>query len=85
MKIERDAAVEFDERVNLALRYLFAAATELKERIDPEHFQVYARALAHATRQLDMGVLEPIYRAHPDLRPDHLPRTLTIQEFDADG
>lgn len=81
-EIDRDAAIEFDKRVNLALRHLFAAATELKACIDPEHFQVYAKALGHASRELDMGVLEPIYRAHPGLRPDHLPQTLTMREFE---
>jgi hypothetical protein len=81
-EIERATAVEFDERVNLALKHLFAAATELKGSIDPEHFQTFARALAHACRELDMGVLEPIYRVHPDLRPAHLPRTFTMQEFE---
>lgn len=81
-EIEREAAVEFDKRVNLALKYLFAAATELKNRIDPEHFQVYARALGHASRELDLGVLEPIYRAHPDLRPDFLGGTRSTLEFE---
>ncbi|TIS60101.1 hypothetical protein [Mesorhizobium sp.] len=66
LEIERATAVEFDERVNLALKHLFAAATELKGSIDPEHFQTFARALAHACRELDMGVLEPIYHVHPD-------------------
>lgn len=84
IEIDKDVAIEFDKRVNLALRYLFTAATELKDRIDPEHFRVYAKALGHASRELDLGVLEPIYRNHPDLRPDHLPKTFTMREFEQD-
>jgi hypothetical protein len=80
--IDRETAVAFDKRINLALRYLFVAGTEVRDKIDPKYAHIYDRALGHACQELDGGVLELIYQAHPDLRPDFLGGTRKMEDLE---
>ncbi|RDJ21602.1 hypothetical protein DWF00_24890 [Bosea caraganae] len=80
--IDRETAVEFDKRINLALRYLFLAGNEVRGHIEREQSKALDRALGRACAELDSGVLELIYRAHPDLRPDFLGGTRRSDEFE---
>ena len=82
--IDRETAIQFDKSINLALRYLFIAGNDVRGRIDPKYSQILDRAIARASSELDGGVLELVYRAYPDLRPDFLGGPKTPHDFEND-
>ncbi|SFJ48141.1 hypothetical protein SAMN05216304_108213 [Bosea sp. OK403] len=82
--IDKETAIQFDKSINLALRYLFIAGNDVRGRIDPKYSQIFDRAIARASGELDGSVLELVYRAHPDLRPDFLGGTKAPHDFESD-
>jgi hypothetical protein len=68
--MDRDTAVEFAKRIELAFSHLDESLQFLRTRLDGEDLQAFAELWRQVVSELDLGVLEVIYRAHPDLRPE---------------
>jgi hypothetical protein len=68
--MDRETAVEFVKRIELAFAHLGESAQLLRTRLDEDEFGAFADLYGRIISELDLGVLEVIYRAHPDLRPE---------------
>ena len=80
--IERDTAIEFIKRINNAMKGLGEAGDALRPSLAKDQFRIFAAAFGAAVSELDLGVLEIIYRCHPDLRPEGMPRGPTLRELE---
>jgi hypothetical protein len=80
--IDRDTAVEFVKRINAATDYLMKTMDALKATISESDHRTVVAAILRADSDLDLGVLEIIYRCHPDLRPEGHTRVVTLREMD---
>jgi hypothetical protein len=65
-----------------ALDIVFSASEKLRPHLSEDQFLVVAVVLAEAATELDMGVLDAIYREYPDLRPANMRLTFTLSEMD---
>ena len=70
MSVDRETAVEFVTRIESVFEQLGWVIPFLKDRLEDEDVAVVAEAWGKIIGDLDLGVLEVIYRAHPDLRPE---------------
>ena len=68
--MDHDTAVEFEKRIGLVFQQMDKASEFLRSRLDRSDFRTFADAWGEIVCELDLGILEVIYRAHPDLRPD---------------
>ena len=80
--IGRDTAIEFIKRIDNAMKSLGDAGEALWPLLAKDHFRIFAEAFGAAVSELDLGVLEIVYRCHPDLRPDDMPRGPTLREIE---
>jgi hypothetical protein len=80
--IGRDTALEFIKRIERAMRSLGEAGEALSAILAKDDFRVFAEALGAVVGELDLGVLEIIYRCHPDLRPSDMPKTPTLRQIE---
>jgi hypothetical protein len=68
--MDRGTAVEFAKRIELAFAHLDEGLRFLRPRLDDDDMQAFAELWRQVVSELDLGVLEVIYQAHPDLRPE---------------
>ena len=68
--MDRQTAVEFVTRIEAVFEQLGWVIPFLRDRLEEEDMQVLSDAWGKIIGELDLGVLEVIYRAHPDLRPE---------------
>jgi len=68
--MDRETAVEFAKRIEKVFAQLGWVIPFLRDRLEDEDLRVVAHAWGQIIAELDLGVLEVIYRAHPDLRPE---------------
>jgi hypothetical protein len=68
--MDRETAIDLEATITRVLSRLFDAAEALRPRLSKDEFRVLAEALTDATAELDLRILETIYRAYPDLRPE---------------
>lgn len=80
--IGRATASEFIKRIDAAMKSLADAGEALRPILSKDQFRIFADAFGSAIGQLDLGVLEIIYRCHPDLRLRDMPRAPTFKEID---
>ena len=78
--IGRDTAIEFVKRIDNAMKSLGDAGEALRPSLAKDHFRIFAEAFGAAVSELDLGVLEIIYRCHPDLRPSDMPRGRPLEK-----
>jgi hypothetical protein len=80
--IGRDTAIEFIKRIELTMNGLGEAGEALRPVLTKEQFRIFATAFADAIGELDLGVLEIIYRCHPDLRPEGMTKVMTLRQIE---
>ena len=80
--IGRETAIEFAKRVELAMSIFFSSTDALRPFMSKEQFRTCSQALGEAIAELDFGVLEIIYRCHPDLRPDGMKKVFTLRQIE---
>ncbi len=68
--MDRETAVEFVKRIERAFACLDESLEFLRPRLDEEDLHAFGGLWRQIVSELDLGVLEVIYRAHPDLRPE---------------
>jgi len=68
--VDRDTAIEFTKRIEAVFVLMGGLGDFLKPRLDHDDFRHVMDKWGRIVMELDLGVLEVIYRAHPDLRPD---------------
>ena len=68
--MDRETAIEFTERIEAAFVLMGGVSGFLKTRLDQADFNEVMDKWGEIILELDLGVLEVIYRAHPDLRPE---------------
>jgi len=68
--IENGTAVEFIKRIERAMNVMFMAIDSLRPYLNKDQDRALTNALGEAISELDIGVLEIIYRCHPDLRSE---------------
>jgi hypothetical protein len=81
-RIGRDTAIEFIKRIDNAMKLLGQAGETLQPLLAEDHYRIFLDAFGLAIGELDLGVLEIIYRCHPDLRPNDMPRGPTLREIE---
>lgn len=80
--IGRDTAIEFIKRIEHAMKTLGDAGEALRPSLAKDQFRIFAAAFGAAVSELDLGVLEIIYRCHTDLRPKDMPPGRTLREIE---
>ena len=80
--IGRETAIEFIKRIENAMKSIGDAGEALRPALAKDHFRTFAEAFGKAVSELDLGVLEVIYRCHPDLRPNDMRRGPTLREIE---
>jgi len=68
--MDRETAIEFVKRIELAFARLDESLEFLRPRLDESDLHAFGGLWRQIVSELDLGVLEVIYRAHPDLRPE---------------
>jgi hypothetical protein len=68
--MDREAASEFSRRIELVFTQIGVANELLRDRLTAGDFRQLADIWGRIIHELDFGILEVIYRAHPDLRPE---------------
>jgi hypothetical protein len=68
--MDRETAAEFVKRIELAFAHLDESLEFLRPRLDDADLRAFGGLWGQIVSELDLGVLEVIYRAHPDLRPE---------------
>ena len=81
--MDRALAEEFTKRIELAFAHMEQAAQLLRDRLDEDDLRAFAERWSQAIGELDLGVLELIYRAHPDLRPEGMTPTPPLSVIEA--
>lgn len=71
--MNRETAIEFVKRIETAFTYLDESLQFLRTRLDDDDLSQIGELWREVVSELDLGVLEVIYRAHPDLRPPDMP------------
>lgn len=69
MKISEPAAVELIKEVLDSLDGLCASASVVRRNCDPDTFEAYRLTVANAVSDVADTILEPVFLAHPHLRP----------------
>lgn len=80
--IGRDTAIEFIKRIELAMNGLNKAGEALRPVLTKGQFRIFVEAFGAAIGELDLGVLEIIYRCHPDLRPAGMTKVSTLRQIE---
>lgn len=57
--------LEYSERINESIRLV-------QEKCSPEEFKTYRLAAAKVMGEMFLEVMKPLYREHPDLKPEGL-------------
>jgi hypothetical protein len=70
--MDRETAIEFVKRIELAFAHLDESLKFLRPRLDDDDMQAFGDLWGQIVSELDLGVLEVIYLAHPDLRPEDM-------------
>jgi hypothetical protein len=83
--IGRDTALEFIKRIERAMGTLGEAGEALRAVLAKDDFRIFADAVGAIVGELDLGVLEIIYRCHPDLRPSDQPKAPTLRQIEECG
>jgi hypothetical protein len=78
--MDRETAVEFANRIERAFAHLDQSLQFLRTRLDEDDLLAFADLWRPVVSELDLGVLEVIYRAHPDLRPQDMPPVPPLAE-----
>ena len=68
--MDRETAHEFQKRIELAFAEMGKLEVFLRPRLSKDDFRVFLDSFGEVICQLDLGILEVLYRAHPDLRPE---------------
>lgn len=68
--MDRETAIEFVKRIDLVFAEMSNAMRLVQTRLHEDDAQAFAASWSRIIGELDLGVLEVIYRAHPDLRPE---------------
>jgi len=68
--MDRDTAIEFEKRIELAFKQMEEISAFLRSRLDASDFRTFADLWGGVICDLDLGILEVVYRAYPDLRPN---------------
>jgi hypothetical protein len=71
--MNRGMAIQFQSCILAAFEKLFEGMEEIRPHVPKEVFHAFATKTVEATTDLDLNILEVIYRAHPDLRGDDPP------------
>lgn len=71
--MNREMAIEFTRRIEAAFALMGDVSGFIRPRLDQADFSKVMDAWGQIIMELDLGVLEVIYRAHPDLRPEGMP------------
>ena len=70
--IDRATAEEFVSRIEQVFAHMGALGRLARERLPQDELTAFADLWREIIRELDLGVLEVIYRAHPNLRPEDM-------------
>jgi len=68
--MDRRTAEEIAGRIENVFAAMDPLVPFLRERLEPDDLDAVREAFSRIVAELDLGVLEVIYRAHPDLRPE---------------
>ncbi len=68
--MDRETAIEFTKRIEAAFALMGGVSGFLQPLLDQADFRSVMDTWGQIIMELDLGVLEVIYRAHPDLRPE---------------
>ena len=68
--MDRRTAEEIAGRIENVFAAMDPLVSFLRERLEPDDLDAVREAFSRIIAELDLGVLEVIYRAHPDLRPE---------------
>ena len=68
--MDRETAIEFEKRIELAFKQMGEAIEFLRPRLGDGDYRTFDEMWGSIICELDFGVLEFIYRPRPDLRPD---------------
>jgi hypothetical protein len=80
--IGRDVAIEFIKRIEAAMKSLADVGEGLRPLLTKDQYRIFVDGFGAAIGELDLGVLEIIYRCHPDLRPRDMPKAPTLREVE---
>jgi hypothetical protein len=80
--ISRETAIEIIKRIEAAFSRLSEAGKALHPILENDQYRIFARAFGAAIVELDLGVLEIVYRCYPDLRPTNMPRAPTLRQIE---
>jgi hypothetical protein len=80
--IGRDTAIEVIKRIEAAFSRLGEAGKALHPILENDQYRIFAEAFGAAIVELDLGVLEIVYRCHPDLRPTNMRRAPTLRQIE---
>ena len=78
--MDRETAEDFVRRIENVFEQLGWVIPFLRDRLEDEDLATLSDAWAKIIGELDLGVLEVIYRAHPDLRPEGMPEAEPLGE-----
>jgi len=67
--MDRETAIEFTRRIESAFKHMGTAIEFVKPHLDDSDLREFGDVWGSIVCELDLGVLEVIYRAYPDLRP----------------
>jgi hypothetical protein len=68
--MDRETAIEFQKRIELVFKDMGPINEFLRPRLNADDFRTFAETWGNIICELDLGILEVIYRAYPDLRPN---------------
>jgi hypothetical protein len=67
--MDRKIAEQIVAMVNGTIDQLIASLAPVEAAVSPEEFAAYKRGIARVISAFDTGVIDPIAREHPDLKP----------------
>jgi hypothetical protein len=76
--MDRETAIEFVKRIELAFAHMGEAGELVKSHVSEDALRKFSDMWGRAIIEIDLGVLEVIYRAHPDLRPAGMVATIPL-------
>jgi hypothetical protein len=67
--MERKIAEEIVAMANATIDQLIATLKPVEAAVSPEEFAAYKRGIAKVISAFDSGVIDPVAREYPDLKP----------------
>jgi hypothetical protein len=68
--MDRETAIEFEKRIESAFRQMAEVIEFLRPRLGDGDYRTFGELWGSIICELDLGVLEVVYRAYPELRPE---------------